>query len=49
MLHHVFLSSGFVLGLLSGGFGRKLYDAVVDAGFFKPDLYAHLPAVSFVD
>jgi hypothetical protein len=49
MLHHVFLCSGFVLGLLTGGFGRKFYAAVVEARFFQPDLYGHLPAVSFVD
>jgi hypothetical protein len=39
----------FTLGVLAGVYGKKLHDAIVEAGFFKPNLYAHLPAVSFVD
>lgn len=39
----------FTLGVLAGVYGKKLHGAIVEVAFFKPNLYAHLPAVSFVD
>ena len=52
--HHLFLVRCtapvvFALGVLAARYGKKLHGAIVEAGFFKPNLYAHLPAVSFVD
>jgi hypothetical protein len=54
MSHHLLLVRCtapvvFALGLLAALYGRKLHGAIVEAGFFRPNLYAHLPAVSFVD
>ena len=54
MSHHLFLVRCtapvvFALGVLAARYGRKLHGAIVEAGFFRPNLYAHLPAVSFVD
>jgi len=54
MFHHLPLASqalriAFAPGVLAGVYGKKLHGAIVEAGFFKPNLYAHLPAVSFVD
>jgi hypothetical protein len=43
------LRDAFALGVLTGFYGKKLHGAIVEAAFFKPNLYAHLPAVSFVD
>jgi hypothetical protein len=49
MLNHLHLAVPgfrivFAMGVLVGVFGKKLHGAIVEAGFFKPDLYAHLLA-----
>ena len=54
MSHHLLLAIQalrivFALGVLAGVYGKELHGAIVEACFFKPNLYAHLPAVSFVD
>jgi len=54
MSQHLYLAisalrDAFALGVLTGFYGKKLHGAIVEVAFFKPNLYAHLPAVSFVD
>jgi hypothetical protein len=43
------LRMSFALGVVAGVYGKQLYGAIVEAVFSKPNFYAHLPAVSFVD
>jgi hypothetical protein len=54
MSQHLYLAisalrDAFALGVLTGFYGKKLHGAIVEATLFKTNLYAHLPAVSFVD